>query len=431
MAIHKHLNQEERSLIEHFLVDRLSFKAIGRELNRDCTTISKEVKIHRVFKKTGSYTGPFNNCLHRFECDIRHLCKVCDAGCNKYCRFCRHCISNCVLYKSQICPLLSKPPYVCNGCQKLSRCTLEKAFYNAIPAQKEYKNILSESRKGINITETEVAHLEQIISPLIRKGQSIHHICVKNKDSIMYSEKTIYNYVNYNIFSARNIDLPRKVRYRPRRVKVCYKVDKACRIGRTYDDFLVYMATHPDTPNVQMDSVEGTKGGKVLLTLMFVESEMMLAFLRDANDSKSVIDIFNRLYIELGPVIFIELFPLLLGDNGSEFSNPKAIEFDSQGNRRTRIFYCDPSSPYQKGAAENNHEFIRRIIPKGTSLDNYCQADIDLMMDHINSYGRKKLGDKSPYEAFAFIHGEELLNKLGCRTIPSKDIILQPLLLKK
>jgi IS30 family transposase len=247
----------------------------------------------------------------------------------------------------------------------------------------------------------------------------------------MYSEKTIYNYVGYSIFSARNIDLPRKVRYRPRRVKQCFKVDKACRIGRSYDDFLIYMADHPDTPIVQIDSVEGIKGGKVLLTLFFVEAELMLAFLRDTNDSKSVINTFERLYIELGPDVFLELFPLLLGDNGSEFSNPKAIEFDSQGNRRSRIFYCDPSSPFQKGAAENNHELIRRIIPKGTSLDDYCQGDIDQMMNHINSYGRKKLGDKSPYEAFAFIHGERLLNKLGCRLIPSKDITLQPSLLKK
>lgn len=431
MAIQKHLNQDERLTIEHSLNDRLSFKAIGRELKRDCTTISKEVKIHRVFKKTGSFSGPFNNCLLRFECDIRHLCKVCGAGCNKYCRFCRHCITNCVLYKPQVCPLLNRPPYVCNGCEKLSRCTLEKAFYNAIPAQKEYKDILSESRKGINITENEAAHLEQVISPLIRKGQSIHHICTKNKDSIMYSEKTIYNYVGYNIFSARNIDLPRKVRYRPRRIKRYFKVDKACRIGRTYDDFLTYMTAHPDTPIVQIDSVEGTKGGKVLLTIFFVETEMMLAFLREANDSRSVIDIFDRLYMELRPDIFIELFPLLLGDNGSEFSNPKAIEFDSQGNRRTRVFYCDPSSPFQKGAAENNHEFIRRIIPKGGSLDNYSVADINLMMDHINSYGRKKLGDKSPYEAFAFLHGEEFLNKLGCRPIPHHEITLQPTLLKK
>ena len=431
MSIQKHLSLNERSIIEQSLNECLSFKAIGRELNRNCTTISKEIRLHRIFKKTGSFGNPFNNCVYRYDCDKRLICDVCVAERKIYCRFCRRCISICKLYKPEICPLLSRPPYVCNGCGKLTRCTLEKAFYNALPAQKEYKEILSESRTGISITEKEAARLEQIISPLIRKGQSIHHICTKNKDSIMYSEKTIYNYVGYNIFSARNIDLPRKVRYRPRKVKRNFKVDKTCRIKRTYEDFLAYMAGHPDTPVVQMDSVEGEKGGKVLLTLLFLEADVMLAFLRDANDSKSVIDVFDRFYIELGPDVFTKLFPVVLCDNGSEFSNPKAIEYDSQGNRRTRIFYCDPSSPYQKGALENNHEFIRRILPKGSSFDSYCQADISLMMDHINSYGRKKLGDKSPYETFEFIHGDELLNKLGCRHIIAKDITLQPSLLKK
>ncbi len=68
------------------------------------------------------------------------------------------------------------------------------------------------------------------------------------------------------------------------------------------------------------------------------------------------------------------LLTTTLGDNGSEFSNPSAIELDLQGNQRTRIFYCDPQAPYQKGAAENNHSLIRRIIPKGTSLDCFTQG---------------------------------------------------------
>ena len=75
---------------------------------------------------------------------------------------------------------------------------------------------------------------------------------------------------------------------------------------------------------------------------------------------------------------------------------------------RSRLFYCDPSSPGQKGACENNHEFIRRIIPKSTDLGQYTQSQIDIMMDHINSYGRPELGDKSPYEMFEFYYGKEI-----------------------
>jgi IS30 family transposase len=133
---------------------------------------------------------------------------------------------------------------------------------------------------------------------------------------------------------------------------------------------------------------------------------------------------------KLGPVLFRELFPVILTDNGSEFSNPHAIEFDNDDNRRTYVFYCDPSCPYQKGPVENNHELIRRVIPKGHSFDNFEQEDITLMMNHINSYGRRKLNDRSPYLMFSFLHGIDALEKLGVELIPANDIILKPTLLK-
>jgi len=190
------------------------------------------------------------------------------------------------------------------------------------------------------------------------------------------------------------------------------------------------MAHNPHLPVRQLDSVEGVKGGAVLLTIHFVHQELQLAFLRAANDSQSVIDIFEKLYLELRPDIFIDLFPVLLADNGSEFSNPKAVEFDKQGNRRTRLFYCDPSAPYQKGNCENNHEMIRRCIPKGTDIGRYTQEQINLMMSHINSYARPNLGDKSPYDVFAFQYGEEILKTFGLQKIPADEIILTPKLFK-
>jgi len=190
------------------------------------------------------------------------------------------------------------------------------------------------------------------------------------------------------------------------------------------------MKTHPDTPVVQMDTVEGTKGGKVLLTIHFTNSQFMLAFIRDANTSQSVIDVFNDLESKLSFEIFSTLFPVILTDNGSEFSNPLSIEFNKQGHQRTHIFYCDPSAPYQKGAVENNHEFIRRIIPKGKSFDAYAQYDVNLMLSHINSYGRKKLNNQSPSSVFSFLHKNDILKKLGINIIQPNDIILTPRLLK-
>ena len=176
--------------------------------------------------------------------------------------------------------------------------------------------------------------------------------------------------------------------------------------------------------------MEGTKGGAVLLTIHFVEQGLQLAFLRKRNDSQSVIDIFNRLHLELRTDVFMGLFPVLLADNGSEFSNPSAIEQDAQGNLRTKLFYCNASAPYQKGSCENNHELIRRILPKGTDLGQYTQEQIDLMMSHINSYSRKKLGNKSPYEVFEFQYGRKILEAFHLQKIPADEILLSPGLLK-
>ena len=313
----------------------------------------------------------------------------------------------------------------------LNNCTLEKRFYKALVVQKEYELVRSESRSGFNLCEDELKQLDSVISPLLKNGQSIHHIIANNQDRISCCEKTAYIYADNGLFSAKNIDMPRKVRFKPRKKKsVPLKVDKSCRIGRNYEDYKLYRQNNPSQPVAELDSVEGIKGGSVLLTIHFVLPKLQLAFLRDANDSKSVTDIFDALYKLLGFENFAKILPICLADNGTEFSDPFGIEADSDGVIRSRLFYCDPSSPGQKGACENNYEFIRRIIPKSTDLGQYTQSQIDIMMDHINSYGRPELGDKSPYEMFEFYYGKEILDLLSVHKIVPNEIILKPELLK-
>lgn len=431
MAKNKHLSLSERITIEKCLNEAMVFNAIARKLNRDSTTISKEVRNHMIFKKTGAYGRPFNDCMNRQGCTNSGLCKK--PNCSfKYCFSCSNCYLYCDDYFKQYCNKLNKPPYVCNGCESRSNCTLEKRIYSAVYAQKEYESILRESRTGVCITEDEAIKLDEFISPLIKQGQSIHHICTSQLPSIMFSEKTIYNYIDNGVLSVCNLDLPRKVKFKPRKKNKhdSFKIDKGCRIGRTYKDFLDFMEGSPDCPIVQMDSVEGKKGGKVLLTIHFVNSEFMLAFLRDRNTAASVFYIFEQIYKKLTPNVFMQLFKVILTDNGSEFSDPVSIEMDDKNYQRTRIFYCDPSAPYQKGAIENNNSFIRRILPKGISFDWLTQEKVDLMMNHINSYRRASLGNRSPYEIFSYFYGKDILDVLGAALIPPNDIILRPELLK-
>lgn len=429
MEKNKHMNLEARTTIQTELDKGTSFKEIGSILGKDCTTISKEIRRHIRKEKTGAMGRAFNDCLInvRRECSLHSVCSKCSSLSNRPCWSCGRCTDSCISYVPYSCPKLKKPPYVCNACKDRPKCALEKSFYRASHAQKQSDLLRSQSRSGFALSEQELSRLDQIVSPLLLKGQSLHHIAIHHEDETMVSERSLYTYVNSGLFSARNIDMPRTVRMRPRKgKKKSIKVDKACRVGRSYKDLQKFMEENPLLPVRQLDSLEGVKGGPVLLTIHFVQQELQLAFLRPSNDSQSVIDIFERLYHELRPDVFMEIFPVLLADNGSEFSNPKALEFDKQGSRRTHMFYCDPSAPYQKGSCENNHEMIRRCIPKGVDIGQYTQEQINLMMSHINSYARPNLGNKSPYDVFAFQYGEKILETFGLAKIPADEIILTP-----
>ena len=405
-------------------------------MGKDPSTISREVRKHMSQVATGRPGYPYNPCKHRKSCRAKNLCSRgdCHRHSVQYCKLCPDCSKHCPDFLEEICSSRFKVPYVCNGCGQIGKCILMKNIYDAEHAQYKAHDVISQSRSGLCTSEDEISRLNALISPLVMRGQSLHQIYITHQDEIMCSEKTLYNYLDANLFDVTNGDLPRKARLRPRKQKKEYKVDKGCRIGRNYQDFQEYLEKNPDISIVQMDSVIGSVGGKCLLTIHFVESSLMLAFLRDANTSQSVLEIFDELQERIGIERFKQIFPLILTDNGSEFSNPVAIECDREtGEIRTRIFYCDAGKLYQKGAIEVNHELIRRVLTdvngRNRSFNNLTQEDVTLMMNHINSYKRKKLNDRSPYETFSFLHGEEVLGLLGCSKVAADDILLKPELL--
>lgn len=417
---HKHMSLDDRLDIERGLKEKLSFKQIAENIGKDCTTISKEIKKHLVFINIGTHGRPFNNCTNRKNCVFKEKGKLCN-------------IQTCSHYEKEECKKLNKPPYVCNGCSSKHTCTLTKKIYDSTYSFKEYNETLKSSREGVTFNKEEIIHLNNILIPLIKEqGQSIHHAFINNLDSIMCSEKEIYNLIDLGLLDIKNHDLPRKIRYRQRpRNNNYYKIDKKCLDGRKYEDFKQFIKDNPDVNVVEMDTVEGIKGGKVLLTIHFVNCSFMLAFIREHNDSQSVIDIFNKLEETLSIETFRKLFVVILTDNGSEFTNPTKIETNDKGEYRTKIFYYEPRRSDQKGSCEVNHEQIRRILPKGTSFDNLTQEDINLLMSHINSYKRKKLNDCNPIQLFNLMYGSDITSKLGIIEINPNKVNLTKDLLKK
>lgn len=180
-----------------------------------------------------------------------------------------------------------------------------------------------------------------------------------------------------------------------------------------------------------MDTVEGIKGDSLLLTLLWRQANFMLAFKIKNKETESVSKVFNYLKELLGYEKFHMLFPIILTDNGVEFSKPDVIEFNGYHVYKTKLFYCDPGASGQKGKIENNHEYIRRYIPKKTSFDDYTQDEINLMLNHINSVKRDSLQGNNPYTLMKEFLPQEIIDLFDIEEIDQKDIILKDTLFNK
>ena len=429
----KHLSLSDRAMIERLLVMDYTFTSIAKKLNRSASTISREVKRYRVF--TGRVNpSAKNDCTKYYSCIRNNLCKVETHGCFSRCKLCneQNCTEICSHYEPLHCELLDKPPYVCSGCPKQKDCKKEHAYYTAHRAHAEYLHTLKDSRCGIRTAPERLIEISEIISPLILKGQSINHIIASHGDEIGLSEKTLYNYIDSNAFTIKNIDLPKKVLYRQRRPKkVLTKIEYKCRRGRTHEDFKAFTAEHPDYEIVEMDTVKGSRTkGKVLLTMIFRESNFMLIFLMPDGTMKSVQTVFDILTEKLGLKTFRKLFSVILTDNGVEFKDPLSLEYAPNGCQRTRIFFCDPQASWQKPHIEKNHTLIRRILPKGKTFDHLTGEDIRLVCCHINSVAREMFDNKTPFQLMTGTQNEKLLASLNLEPVPADKVTLKPTLIK-
>ena len=412
----KHLTYEERNFIEIGLNNGRNFAEIAKDINKDRTTVMREVQKRKFRKNPSKFNNRGSLCKSRYECN-RFDCDK-----KKEC------------YEEDICYKLTGAPYVCNACEQKHKCRKIKYYYYAKFANDEYSENLRTSRYGINQTKEDIYDLDKLITPLIKeKHQSISHIYANHPDEISFSRATMYNYVNLGVFSFKNIDLPRKVKYKKRKENKKQRIrrETAIRKGRTYEDFKEYIGKHPECSIVEMDTVEGRKGGKVFLTLLFRQSKFMLIYLMENKTMECVEEVFKGIKKIIGIELFKKIFEAILTDNGSEFFNPMSIEKDEETEEIvSHVFYCDPGASWQKGAIEKNHEYIRYVLPKGSSFDELTQEKVNILMSNINSISRDTLNGQTPYNAILLTLDEEIINKLGVIKIHPDEVNLSPKLLR-
>ena len=323
MTKHKHLTLSDRNDIQLGLERGETFKAIGQSILKDPTTVSKEVKRNR---------------------------QVRDSTCDNL-----------------PCPLLDKAPFVCNGCPKRRQnCGFKKIFYLAKQAQKQYEQTLVEAREGTPLNSQTFWDIDKVISDGVKKGQHIYHILKTHNLDV--SSSTVYRHIRKGYLSIAPIDLARAVKFKERRKSKLPSIPKEAKKGRSYEDFQNYLFLNQLNSWLEMDTVVGRMGGKVLLTFNLSFCNFIFARLLD---NKTAFEVTKHLYdikntLHQADKDFCQLFPVILTDNGGEFARVDDIEMDVRGE--SKLFFCDPNRSDQKGRIEKNHTLIRDILPKGTSL---------------------------------------------------------------
>ena len=264
--------------------------------------------------------------------------------------------------------------------------------------------------------------VDEIITPLVRQGQSPYQILVEHPE-LGLSVRTIYQYIALGLLTGRNIDLKRKVKFKARKCHKSQITDREAFKGRLYSDFLEHV--------VEMDTVKSSRDSKkCILTFYFRDEKLFLAYLLNRCTKGAVRAVFDRLENRLGSMDFSILFETILTDRGAEFGDPEALETGLDGCERTRIFYCDHMRSGQKGGLENAHTKLREILPKGTSFEYLTQWDLNLIVNHINSVPRLSLSGQTPYEVAYESIGADALVHLQIRRIKPDKVNLTPALIK-
>ena len=405
-----HLSYADRLGIENMLNEGHSIKEIEKDIKRDSSNIIREINKHITFVYPGTYDNQ-HPCLKSKTCNVKSF----------------ECYKSCKNIEIKLCSKLINSPHVCNNCTTKSGCRFVKKYYKAREAHEEYKFKVSECRTGLHYNEYETLILKERLCPLIIRCKSVYHaiIAINNELDTNFVLKTIYRQIKGDYLPIKSSDLPRCRRKKREKVNTSYKRDIK---DHTYEDYTIYKLTNTLAIEMQMDTVEGIKENyaPVLLTLEIVPINFLFIFKIDSQTKDEIIKKLTYFKNLIGQETFDKLIEILLTDNGKEFYIGEEVLILSSN---IHLFYCHPYSSFEKGSIENNHELIRRIIPKGVSLKPYTQKELNLLCSHINSLFREKLDGKCPFDLIEDYIPLDKIKQLGLSKINPLDVCLIPELL--
>lgn len=420
----KPLTQIEMGKIESKLDEGYNATQIAEYLGRDASCIQKEIKNFSIVKPSKK---DCKDCKNYENCNQKKLCEY--SLSSEKCKSCRDCkvgTELCKEYEAVVkCERIKGRKKVCNGCPAYGhRCSKPKLVYKAEEAWKQHQENKKKSVKKYKAIEN-TEYMEELASK-IRRGISpeVALRTTGEKYGETISVPTLYLRIDRKKIKCSNLDLRNKLKRQPKEEE---KEKRNARSkhranGRSYEDLKQEEQTGRKERIGQMDTVIGTPGGKLLLTLLNKETSFLFGIPVENKKQETIIEQLDKIEITIGDR-FKLILEKILTDNGPEFLNYEGIEKSAiKEGKRISLYYANPYASYEKGMIENQHRLIRYFYPKGTDFSKYKNSDIIEKINRINNYPRKKLNWSTPYKEMEKKLGKDIMNKLGFYEIPIEEL---------
>ena len=434
---YRQLTLYDRRKIEEGLNVGESFRSIASAIGKSPSTVSREVRQNRMRKGTRRKTR--YKCRWAQDCDVRGLCERCSQPAY-FCYECptRDCKELCSKFQEHIaCERTTRAPWVCNACRHKGICSREtRHIYIASAADGMSSSRRSETRRGIDMPEKDARRALAVVKDALSRGMSPYEISKAYKGEIGRSESTIYRWTDAGYGGLCNIELERKVKFKPRN-KTTPRKPTSHDPRRAYSRFEDLSQDARDSA-CEMDTVLGFASDiRCALTLYLRPCHFQFALLLEGKTEEEVCRALGMLKGISGTALFDSMFSCVLTDNGTEFEDEQALAeiFGEKEEDEPRLFYCDVRQSQQKGSCEKNHTEIRQILKKGLfSFDELTERDLACVMSHANSNPRRSLCGMSPIDMLVGAYGDEaedMLCALGVEKIEPDELLLKPSLINR
>ena len=430
----KNLSILEIGNIEFYLNEGKGVSEISSLISRDESTIRKEIK------KYSSYFGEArkcSNCLNKDNCHQKYLCEhfVDKIKCSQ-CKYCTNAVKICPNYKINVdCELLKKNHHVCNGCELYHKCKKVKIKYHAESAIKMHNAVQRVSRIGTKI-DSFPQEFKDYLSKLIKNGISpevIMNTLPEKYHMFKSAPSSFYNWIDKGLLDCCNLDLRNKVsRVRYGTCTIKRNTVKGHQLnGRSIENLSQEERDNRPLGFVELDTVEGIKGGELLFTIMFPCFSLMLGYKIKQKTQEEIGKILDDLEKKLDFYFYV-LFRKGIPDNGCEFLDFNLLEksIHNDLDKRMEIYYTHTYAPYEKPHIENNHILLRWLIKKGVDITILSADDILDIINRLNNYPRPHKKFKTPLQLLEDEFGNYILELLNLHHIPIDKLNMKDMIIK-